>query len=99
MAATSSAFLLGLVTAAQLMATPSPSGMGGPDDSTGSVPRSVFSLSAGSFTVANNVVPRLEMGEGRLLSVSPPEVVAHDDVPFSDIAKDLESRTGDDWLQ
>jgi hypothetical protein len=34
-----------------------------------------------------------------LLSVSPPEAVAHDDVPFSDIAKDLESRTGDVWPQ
>ena len=99
MAATSSAFLLGLVTAAQLMASPSPSGMGGPDDSTVTVSRSVFSLSAGSFTVANNVVPRVELGEASLLSVSPPEAVAHDDVPFSDIAKDLESRTGEDWLQ
>jgi hypothetical protein len=59
----------------------------------------LFSLSAGSFTIANNVVPRVEMGEGRLLSVSPPEAVAHDDVPFSDIAKDLEGRTGDDWPQ
>jgi hypothetical protein len=96
----SSAFLVvSLVTAAQLVAAPSPIGTGGADDGTTPVPRSVFSLSAGSFTVANNVVPRVEMGESRLLSVSPPEVVAHDDVPFSDIAKDLESRTGDDWPQ
>ena len=100
MAATSSALLvIGLVTAAQLAATPSPSiGMSGPGDGAGLAPRSVFSLSAGSFAVANNVVPRVEMGGGDLLSVSP-DTVAHDDVPFSEIAKDLESRSGDEWLQ
>ena len=100
MAATSSALLIvGLVTAAQLAAAPSSIGIGGPDDSTGPAARSVFGLSAGSFAVANNVVPRVEMGEGALLSVSPPNAIVHDDDPFSEIAKDLESRTGDDWLQ
>jgi hypothetical protein len=86
-----------LATAMPAAAAPELISVNRPDD--GATPWLSLGLAAGSLTIASNVVPGVELAVGNLISVPPSRIIADDDAPFAEIAKDLPRRSGNDWLQ
>jgi hypothetical protein len=95
--AASALLTFSLAMANQAVATPSTSGTGQSDDRIEAALRFSFNLRVGSFTMANNVLPRFGPVMD-LLSVSPPGEVDNTDIQFPALAEDLGNWRGDDWL-
>jgi hypothetical protein len=99
MAAISSALLIpGLATAAPAAATPFINFSNGTsDDRVEAAGSFAISLFAGSFTIVNNVSPRVEPVAGALLSRSPPKDIDNSDIQFPVSMDNFASWPGD-WL-
>jgi hypothetical protein len=100
MAAISSALLIsGLATASPAAATPFINfSKGTSDDRVEAAESFAINLFAGTFTIVNDVSPRVELDTGALLSRSPPKDIDYSDVQFSVSMEDLASWPGEDWL-
>ena len=100
MAAISSALLIpGLATAAPAAATPFINfSKGTSDDRIEAAGSFSINLFAGSFTIVNNVSPRVEPVAGVLLSRSPPKDIDNSDIQFPVSTDDFGSWPGEDWL-
>jgi hypothetical protein len=100
MAAISSALLIpGLTTAAPAAATPFINFSKGPShdriEAAGSYSINLF---VGSFTIADNVSPRVEPVVGALLSRSPPNDIDNSDIQFRVSMDDFARWPREDWL-
>ena len=100
MAAISSALLIpGLATAAPAAATPFINfSKGTSDDRVEAAGSFSINLFVGSFTMVNNVSPRVEPVAGVLLSRSPPKDIDNSDIQFPVSMHDFESWPREDWL-
>ena len=100
MAAISSALLIpGLATASPAAATPFINFSNGTsDDRVEAAGSFSINLFVGSFTIANNVSPRVGPVAGVLLSRSPPKDIDNSDIQFPVSMYDFESWSREDWL-
>ena len=100
MAAISSALLIpGLTTAAPAAATPFINfGKGTSDDKIEAAGSYSINLFVGSFTIVNNVSPRVEPVVGALLSRSPPNDIDNSDIQFPVSMDGFASWPGEDRL-
>ena len=100
MAASSSALLIpGLATASPAAATPFINfGKGTSNDRVEAAGSFSINLFVGSFTMVNNVSPRVEPVAGVLLSRSPPKDIDNSDIQFPVSTDGFASWPGADWL-
>jgi hypothetical protein len=96
---TSAVLILGLAVATPPAASPYTSDMGQSDDRMEAARRFAVNLFVGSFTVVNNVLPRVEPVTDVLLSVSPPDDDADSaDMQFLPRVEDYDNWLREAWL-
>jgi hypothetical protein len=91
----SASLILGLAAATPAGATPHTPGAAQLDDRLEAALRFSINPFAGSLTVTNNVLPRIEQDIDALLSVAPPKDLDNADIQFPVRAEDFE-RLGND---